>query len=342
MFESIDLNLVWFILIGILFSGYAILDGFDLGTGTVYPFIKGDINKRYLLNAVGPVWDGNEVWLIVGGGALFAAFPFVYATVFSGFYLAFMLLLLALILRAVSIEFRSQQPWNWWRKTWGAGFSTGSIMASILIGVAMGNITRGIPLDTDGNYTGTFLELLNPYSILLGVTTLFLFAMHGCIYLIMKTEGETQEQVKKILRPCMFGFIVLIILHTIVTLLYIPHAREGIAQNPWILILVFMAAASIAMIPVFMYKGYHGWAFLSSVSTMGCMMSIFGATMFPHLVYCNTNPELSLTLYNASATTKSLEVMTVIALIGVPLVLAYSAAIYWVFRGKVVLTERSY
>lgn len=174
-----DLQIIWFILVGVLFSGYAILDGFDLGTGALQLFIKGDENRRLTLNAVGPVWDGNEVWLITGGGALFAAFPYVYASVFSGFYLAFMLLLLTLIFRAVSIEFRSKQPMKWWRRGWDTTFSISSLLAALLIGVAMGNVTKGIPLDDHGNFTGTFLSLLNPYSILLGLTTVALFSMHG-------------------------------------------------------------------------------------------------------------------------------------------------------------------
>lgn len=159
MFEGIDLNMVWFILVGVLFAGYAILDGFDLGTGAVHLFFKKDEDRRILLNAVGPVWDGNEVWLIVGGGALFAAFPDVYATVFSGFYLAFMLLLLALILRAVSIEFRSKQAMTWWRSTWDTLYTVGSLLAALLIGVAMGNVVQGIPLDVKGNFTGTFWKI---------------------------------------------------------------------------------------------------------------------------------------------------------------------------------------
>ena len=317
-----DLQIIWFILVGVLFSGYAILDGFDLGTGALQLFIKGDENRRLTLNAVGPVWDGNEVWLITGGGALFAAFPYVYASVFSGFYLAFMLLLLTLIFRAVSIEFRSKQPMKWWRRGWDTTFSISSLLAALLIGVAMGNVTKGIPLDDQGNFTGTFLSLLNPYSVLLGLTTVALFAMHGGIYLLMKTQGSLQEQIKKLLRPCVIIFTVLIILHGAATLLYVPHVAAAL----WI----------------FIHRNRPGWAFVASCSTMGCMMALFGAAMFPNLLYSMPNPENSLTLVNGSSTRESLVVMTYIAILGVPLVLAYSAAIYWVFRGKVQLNEHSY
>lgn len=345
MFENLtltDLQTLWFILVGVLFAGYAILDGFDLGTGTLQLFIKGDENRRLTLNAVGPVWDGNEVWLITGGGALFAAFPYVYASVFSGFYLAFMLLLLALIFRAVSIEFRSKQTMTWWRKGWDTTFSVSSILSSVLIGVAMGNVTRGIPLDDQGNFTGTFLSLLNPYSILLGLTTVALFAMHGGIFLVMKTEGNLQNQIKKLVTPCIMIFTVLIILHAAATLMYVPHVADALERAPWIYAIAGLAALSVAAIPVFIHKERTGWAFISSCSTMGCMMALFGASMFPNLLYSMPDPVNSLTIANGSATKASLVIMSYMALLGVPLVLAYSAAIYWVFRGKVQLNEHSY
>lgn len=345
MFEHLtfeDLQLIWFILVGVLFSGYAILDGFDLGTGMLQPFIRGDENRRLTLNAVGPVWDGNEVWLITGGGALFAAFPYVYASVFSGFYLAFMLLLLALIFRAVSIEFRSKQPMKWWRTGWDTTFSISSLLSALLIGVAMGNVTRGIPLDSEGNFTGTFLSLLNPYSLLLGVTTVALFAMHGGIFLVMKTQGDLQAQIKKLLNPCIAIFTVLIILHAASTLMYLPHVAAALAKYPWVYGIAALAAVSVAAIPILMRRNRTGWAFIASCSTMGCMMAMFGATMFPNLLYSMPNQANSLTMYNGSSTQPSLLIMTYIAVIGVPIVLAYSAAIYWVFRGKVQLNEHSY
>ena len=192
----LDLNTIWFILVGVLFTGYAMLDGFDLGIGALHLFTKDDAERRTLLNAIGPVWDGNEVWLVTGGGALFAAFPNVYATVFSGFYLAFILLLAALIFRAVAIEFRSKQPMRWWRQMWDIGFSAGSIVSALLIGVAMGNIAWGVPIDEHGEFAGTFLGLLKPYPLLLGVTTVALFMMHGAIYGLMKTEGALHDKLR--------------------------------------------------------------------------------------------------------------------------------------------------
>ncbi|MCL5030614.1 MAG: cytochrome d ubiquinol oxidase subunit II, partial [Bacteroidetes bacterium] len=174
-----DLNLTWFLLVGVLIIGYAILDGFDLGVGVIHLFTKDEIEKRIEMNAIGPVWDGNEVWLLTGGGALFAAFPIVYATVFSGFYIAFMLLLTALIFRAVSFEFRGKVNSSGWKKLWDLAFGLGSLLPSILFGVAIGNILRGIPINEQGNFTGSFIDLLNPYSILIGLLSLAMFIMHG-------------------------------------------------------------------------------------------------------------------------------------------------------------------
>ncbi|CAG0942216.1 partial cytochrome bd ubiquinol oxidase subunit II, partial [Candidatus Brocadiaceae bacterium] len=178
-----NLQVVWFILIGVLLTGYAILDGFDLGVGSLYLLAKGDTNRRILLNSIGPVWDGNEVWLVTGGGALFAAFPDVYATAFSGFYVAFMLLLFVLIFRAVSIEVRSKYEKAWWKSFWDKAFSVSSIVIAFLMGVAIGNIIQGIPIDATKEYVGSFFDLLNPYAIMVGITTVALFMMHGSIYL---------------------------------------------------------------------------------------------------------------------------------------------------------------
>lgn len=347
MFEGIDLNILWFILVGVLFAGYAILDGFDLGTGALLLFFKKDEERRVLLNAVGPVWDGNEVWLIVGGGALFAAFPYVYATVFSGFYLAFMLLLLALILRAVSIEFRSKQPMPRWRSTWDVLFAVGSVLSAFLIGVAMGNVVQGIPLNANGDFTGTFLSLLNPYALLLGVTTVALFTMHGAIYLTLKTEGTVHDELQRLVRPCIVIFIILITLHSLATVFYIPHVVAAFKKHPdFFIAVVLFAILFIAAVPYLQKRHKEGWAFICSCSTMACFMGLFGLTMY----YSSDTPLMlfaypenhSLTIYNAASTRMTLEIMTIMAMIGVPLVLAYSVVIYWIFRGKVKLNETSY
>jgi len=193
-----DLNTTWFILLGILFFGYALLDGFDLGVGMLHLFTNTDEHRRLMLNSIGPVWDGNEVWLVTGGGALFAAFPPVYATLFSGFYLPLMLLLTALIFRAVAIEFRSKRPDAWWRRSWDAAFLAGSLLAALLLGITVGNLARGIPLDSSHEFSGSLFDLLSPYSAMVGVTTVALFMMHGSIYVVMKTEGPLHDQARKL------------------------------------------------------------------------------------------------------------------------------------------------
>ena len=337
-----DLNTIWFVLVGVLFTGYAMLDGFDLGVGALHLFAKKDEDRRIFLNAIGPVWDGNEVWLVTGGGALFAAFPGVYASVFSGFYLAFMLLLAALIFRAVAIEFRSKEHWKWWRTVWDIGFSLGSILSSLLIGVAMGNILIGIPLDARGNYTGGFWNLLNPYSLLLGLTTVALFAMHGSIYLVMKTEGPLQERVRRWVNRAIGIFLFFYIMLNVATLVYAPHLLETLKVRPWLLVVFALNVLVVMNIPRENHKGNEFRAFLSSCTAMALLMAMFGLTVYPNMVLSMPDPQNSLTIYNAASTPKTHGIMLIIAALGVPIVLAYSASIYYIFRGKVKLTAHSY
>jgi cytochrome d ubiquinol oxidase subunit II len=342
-FGSLDLNTVWFALVGVLFTGYVILDGFDLGVGVLHLFaVKRDEERRVFLNAIGPVWDGNEVWLVTGGGALFAAFPAVYATVFSGFYLAFMALLCALIFRAVAIEFRSKHPSPRWRAFWDAGFALGSLGSALLIGVAMGNIAWGVPLDARGEFAGSFLGLLNPYALLMGVTTVALFAMHGAIYLVLKTEGELEARVRRWVNPLIITFILCYVILTLATLYYVPHIIGAFRREPWFFAVVIPVVLAIANIPREVNHGREFRAFLSSVTAMAGLMVIFGIGMYPHLVYSHPLPEHSLTAFNAASSRKTLGIMLTIALLGIPVVLAYSASIYWIFRGKVKLDRMSY
>jgi cytochrome d ubiquinol oxidase subunit II len=341
-FDSLDLNTVWFILIGVLFTGYAMLDGFDLGVGALHLFTRTDEERRVMLNAIGPVWDGNEVWLVTGGGALFAAFPNVYATVFSGFYLAFVLLLVALIFRAVAIEFRSKQPMRWWRQMWDVGFSAGSVLSSLLIGVAMGNIAWGIPLDERGEFAGTFWSLLGPYPLLLGITTVALFMMHGAIYALLKTEGPLHDKLRGWIANCIIFFIICYATTTMATLIYVPHMAARVRANPWLFSIALLNMLAIANIPREIHRGRDGWAFLSSCIAMIALMGLFGLEMYPNLVLSNPVPANSLTIVNAASSQKTLGIMLTIALIGVPVVLAYTFAVYWIFRGKVKLDKTSY
>ncbi len=339
---NFDYQTIWFILVGVLFMGYAILDGFDLGIGALHLFVKEDRDRRLFLNAIGPIWDGNEVWLVTGGGALFAAFPEVYATVFSGFYLAFMLLLVALIFRAVAIEFRSKQSMAWWRQLWDVSFSISSIVSSLLVGIAMGNIAWGIPLAADHEFAGTFLGLLNPYSLLLGITTLALFMMHGSIYIVLKTEGSLQEKLKGWVKNTIIFFILLYVLTTMATLLYTPHMLTTLQAHPLLFIVPVLSVLSIANIPRSISHGRGFMAFLSSCAACASLMALFGIGMYPNMVFSNPSPDHSLTIYNSCSSLKTLQIMTIIATIGMPLVIAYTASIYWVFRGKVKLDANSY
>lgn len=342
MTQQLDLNTVWFVLVGVLFTGYAILDGFDLGVGILHLLTKKDEHRRLLLNAIGPVWDGNEVWLVTGGGALFAAFPMVYATVFSGFYLAFMALLVALIFRGVAIEFRSKRASARWRRVWDVSFALGSLFSSLLIGVVLGNIAWGIPLDAAFEYRAGFTALLNPYALMVGITTVALFAMHGAIYLLIKTEGELHAQARSWVRPAIIAFALCYAVTTMMTLLYVPHITDPIRSQPALFLLPLLNLLAVANIPREVFHGRDFRAFLSSCAAVAALMAIFGVGLYPNMVYSSPSPEYSLTIYNAASSPATLRTMLVIALLGVPLVLAYTASIYWVFRGKVKLDESSY
>lgn len=339
---SLDLNSVWFILVGVLFTGYAILDGFDLGVGALHLFVKGDTNRRVAMNAIGPVWDGNEVWLVTGGGALFAAFPEVYATSFSGFYVAMILLLLGLIFRAVAIEFRSKQTMAWWRQFWDMSFSVSSVVSTLLIGIALGNIAWGIPLDSSHEFVGSFLGLLHPYSLLVGITTVALFAMHGSIYLVMKTEGELQDAVRGWINRAIVLFVICYVATTVATLVYLPHMSENLKAFPVLWILPLLNALAIANIPREIHHGRDFRAFLSSCCSMAALLALFGIGMYPNMILSSPLAENSLNIYNAASSPKTLRIMLTVAILGMPLVVAYTSSIYYIFRGKVKLNASSY
>ncbi|RQV98762.1 MAG: cytochrome d ubiquinol oxidase subunit II, partial [Calditrichaeota bacterium] len=246
---TFDLNTIWFLLIGVLLGGYALLDGFDLGVGALHLLTKTDRERRIMLNSIGPVWDGNEVWLVTGGGALFAAFPHVYATVFSGFYTAFMLLLAVLIFRAVSIEFRSKRESPRWRQMWDIAFSVSSIFIAFLAGVALGNIINGVPLGPDKEFYGDFLSLLNPYAILVGITTVALFMMHGAIYVVMKTEGEMHDKIRGWINNTIIFFVICYVSLTMATLIYQPHMTAVFKNFPLAFFIALLNMLAIANIP---------------------------------------------------------------------------------------------
>lgn len=338
MMDPTWLETTWWLLVGVLLTGYAILDGFDLGIGGIFILAPKDIYRRTMLQAIGPVWDGNEVWLITGGGALFAAFPMAYATAFSGFYFALMLLLLFLILRAVSIEVRSARESLLWRKFWDCAFTISSLLAPLIMGVALGNIAIGVPLTEDYEYYGNLLAQLNPYSILVGLTAVALFVMHGTIYLVLKTDNEVNAWIRRWVRPSIVMFILAYVITTVATLVMVPHMAEPFKENFWLYIVPVVTVLVIANIPREIYHNREGRAFISSATAIALLMALYGIGMYPEMIHSSV-PGNSLTAANASSSEKTLQIMLIIALLGMPLVLAYTSTIYWVFRGKVNLED---
>lgn len=339
---GLDYPTIWFLVIGALFSGYAILDGFDLGAGAWHLFFRKENSRRIALNAVGPVWDGNEVWLVIGGGALFAGFPVVYASMFSAMYIPFMLFLAFLIFRAVSIEFRSKEEMRWWKKLWDISYSISSAMLAVLLGVVLGNVLQGIALGPGYEFTGHWLQFINPYSVLVGLTTLALFMMHGAIYLTMKTEGKLYERLKGLLLKAIIIFVVLYTIVTLYTLIFIPHLSDRFRENPELFIVPLLAFLSIANVPRLATKGKYLMAFIFSSITMSFLMILVAVELFPVLVLSTIDPIYNITIYNAASSEKALGIMLLISAIGGPMVLLYTVFVYRTFWGKVKLDETSY
>ncbi len=333
---------VWFLLVGLLITIYAVLDGFDLGTGVLYPFIgRNEEEKRLLRTSIGPVWDGNEVWLVTGGGALFAAFPPVYAMTFSGFYLAIMLALFGLILRAVSLEFRHRD--ESWRRLWDATFFIGSLLPALLFGVAVGNIIRGVPLDTGGNYTGTFLALLNPFSLLVGVLGLVAFLMHGAAWITVKTEGDLHQRAAKLRSILQWMFVVLVVLTTVYTFF---AARGHIDHNVgrvvgWCMVALLVIGIGLARWAI--AKGNDLRALYGSALSIAGLVGLAGAGNYPNLVNARGSAaDTALSIHNAASGHLTLEAMLIVAVIFCPIVIAYTIFIYRQFAGKVKLDASGY
>ena len=340
--EGSLLNVIWYGLVGALLAGYAVLDGFDLGVGALHMLGRSDEDRRVFLNAIGPFWDGNQVWLVTGGGALFAAFPEAYATAFSGFYMAFILLLFMLIFRGISIHVRSLRPGARWRSAWDAAFFGSSLLASFLIGVAMGNIAWGVPIMPDFGYRGSLAQQLNPYAVMTGVTVVALFMMHGAIYLLMKTDGALNERVRGWVRPTIIFFMLMYGLQTLATLLYVPRLAEPFRLQPWLFVVPVASILAIANIPREVHRGREMAAFISSSAAIVLLLVLLGLGMFPDLIHGNGPSGTSLTCWNAASSPLTLRTMLILAGVGMPLVVGYTIHIYRVFRGKVKLDAMSY
>ena len=328
-----DLNILWFILICVLYSGYFVLEGFDLGVGMLLPFIsKSDGERRQVINTIGPHWDANEVWVLTAGGATFAAFPNWYATLFSGFYLPLFLMLVGLILRGVALEFRSKSENKSWRALWDWSIFAGSLIPSLLWGVAFGNFLRGIPIDAAQNYTGGFWNLLNPFALVCGLLVIAGFLLQGSLFLAMKTDGPVLDRVKGLLMK-IWGVTVALLAGAIVYAIFETDmvSREGLKPGYF----PFLALVTLLLAGFFLNKKDYKWSFIIHTVTIVLVTAFSFLALFPRVLISSSNPEWSLTIYNASSSPYTLQIMSIVALIFVPIVLVYQAWTYRVFRKRV-------
>ena len=323
------LQVVWFIIIAFFWTGFFILEGFDLGVGSLHMLVgKTDLERRVAINSIGPFWDGNEVWLIVAGAAMFAAFPLWYASMFSSLYLAVMLIILALIIRGVSFEYRGKINNPRWRATWDWMLTIGSLLLPLLIGIALGDLLHGLPINKDGNFTGSFLDLLTPYGIWCGITLLALSLAHGATYLNLKTTGSVQQRAQRLAGPFSWLAALLVLGFFIWTHVL---SNRGVLPNP-IQIVAFLLAVAAAWA---VRDGYDGWAFAATTGAIGATVIAIFVSLYPNVMVSSTNSAYNLTVSNASSSSYSLTVMTVVAAIFTPLVLAYQGWSYYVFRARI-------
>lgn len=329
-----SLETTWFLLVAVLWVGYFILEGFDFGVGILLPFVsKNEADRRAVLTTLGPVWDGNEVWVLVAGGATFAAFPEWYATLFSGFYLPLFLILISLIVRGVAFEYRSKHGKKEWRKRWDLAIGISSFIPALLWGVAFANIVRGVPIEksADGNleYVGGFFNLLNPYALLGGVVTLTVFITHGAIFLALKTDGEIRTRAAGFAVKVGLVAAVSAVAFLVWTNISLPKASA--------LVLILSAAVAVAwVIALFAsFKGREGWAFIFSAGTIALFVATLFYALYPRVMPSSISSEFDLTIHNASSTPYTLKVMTIVAVVMTPVVLLYQGWTYWVFRKRV-------
>jgi len=327
------LQTLWFILIAVLWIGFYFLEGFDFGVGMLLPFLgKKDEERRAIMNTIGSVWDGNEVWLLTAGGATFAAFPEWYATMFSGFYLALFLLVVGLILRGISFEYRSKDPAPAWRNRFDWMIAVGSFLPSLLLGTAFANLVRGVPINADKIFTGNLFTLLNPYGLIGGVTMVSVFLLHGANFLTLKLEGDLRERARELSKK-LYKVAAIAVVLLAVTTYFFTDISTKIGINPGI-----MPIASVVVLLVTIYfinNKMEGWAFISTGVHLILTQIAFFTLMFPRVMVSSTNPDYSLTIFNASSSQYTLTVMSIVALIFVPIVLAYQGWTYYMFRKRI-------
>lgn len=333
-----DLNVLWFILIAVLYIGFFFLEGFDFGVGMLLPFLgKDDTERRTIINTIGPHWDGNEVWLIAAGGATFAAFPHWYATLFSGFYPAMFLLLLALIVRGVSFEFHSKHTHPKWRSAWDWALFSGSLFSALLLGIIFANLAKGVPVDASKTYTGTLWTLLNPYGLIGGLATVAGFALNGAIFLSLKTTDNLMARAQAAARKLWLAAVVILFVLLVTTFFYtdlLPHA--GIYLG----ILPVASFTSLLLVGYFIHRKRNGWAFgIMGLTIALTLISCFGI-MFPRVMISTLDPAYSLTIYNAASSAYTLKIMSIVALIFIPIILAYQGWSYWIFRERIKATPK--
>ncbi|MBM3131102.1 MAG: cytochrome d ubiquinol oxidase subunit II [Chloroflexi bacterium] len=327
-----DLNTLWFWLIGVLFIGFFILEGFDYGVGILLPFLgKDDDERRVLINTIGPFWDGNEVWVIAAGGTMFGAFPHWYATMFSGFYLALVVLLLALIARGVAFEFRSKDARPAWRNFWDWMIFVGSFVPALLWGVAFGNLMRGVPINAQMEYAGDFFTLLNPYALLVGVFAVAVMTLHGALFLLLRTEGDIATRVRGIVNKL---WLVAFALY-LVTLIASALATDLLTRPTMPIVVALLGGVALFVARRLHRQQRDGWAFGMTAATIAATLLTFALTLYPRVMISTLKPEWSLTIYTASSTPYTLSVMSVVALIFIPLVIAYQVWTYYIFRQRV-------
>jgi cytochrome bd ubiquinol oxidase subunit II len=328
-----DLNILWFVLIAVLYLGFFILEGFDFGVGILLPFMgRGDTKRRVVINTIGPHWDGNEVWLLAAGGATFAAFPGWYATLFSGFYLPLFFLLIALILRGVAFEFRSKDEHPLWRSTWDWTIFGSSLVSAFLLGVAFSNLVRGVPIDGNMLYAGGFFNLLNPYALLGGLAAVLAFSLHGAIFLSLKTSGDMVERARKIAARLWPAVVAVILLFAVFTYIETDILSQ-LGVNPGFIPLLSVVAFLLS--GWFLRKKREGWAFSMTAVGIGATVISLFMIMYPRVLISSLNPEWSLTIYNASSSQYTLQIMTIVTAIFLPFVLAYQLWSYWIFRKRI-------
>lgn len=329
------LALIWYFLLGSLLMGYCLLDGFDLGVGVLHLFLPHtEDEKRISINSIGPIWDGNEVWLVVFGGALFAMFPPVYASIFSGFYTTFILLLFALIFRAGALDFRNKVETAWAKKVWDYCFGGASFAATLLFGVAAGNLVGGVTLDAEGNILEGFVAQLNPFAVLVGVLVVILFSLHGASFLYFKLEGDFQKRTNGAIWHLFGVFMVLYMLTTMVVLVRFPHAIRNMEKFPILWVIPVLNVLALANIPRSLFFGRPVQVFLSSCACIVSFVCLLGTALFPYLVLDPASPGNSLTYLNGSSSERTLRIGLYFAVIGLPFVLVYLYLLYRTFRGK--------